>query len=287
MNDESPPHPDRRLHSRVTEAMTEADMIRVAQRIRTTAGIVLDAQKRQMVVARLGRRLRTLGMTRFRDYLDYLDHAGDPAEAQHFVNTLTTNLTFFFREPHHFEHFDREVLAPPGKVPPPALRLWSAGCSSGEEPYSLGLTVLQRLGHVPADTRILATDIDTDMLQIARAGSYRIDQCERIPARLRTRHLTRSENGAAVQMPAALGRAISFAQLNLLDRWPISVKFHAIFCRNTLIYFDHDTKAALVDRFAAALHPGGYLYLGHSESLLNPHPLLESCGSTIYRRRTE
>lgn len=263
--------------------MTARDFERVATRIHRMAGIVLEPHKKQMIYSRLSRRLRARGIAHFESYLDLLDTGRDTEELQAFVNTLTTNLTSLFRESHHFAHLESHVLAPLKGRACPRLRIWSAGCSSGEEPYSIALCVQEVLGQVPSDVMILATDLDTRMLETGRTGHYRREKMDNVPKRY-ARHLI-ERDPLTCAMPDTLRRAISFRQLNLLEPWPMRGSFEVIFCRNVLIYFDAPTKATLVNRLAEQLCEGGFLYLGHSESLLGQHPLLESCGDTIYRRR--
>ncbi|MGM0586704.1 MAG: CheR family methyltransferase [Pseudomonadota bacterium] len=265
--------------------MSDAEFARIADKVLSVAGIVLKEHKRQMVYTRLSRRLRALGMTSFTDYLDLLDGPEGRAELVEFSNAVTTNLTSFFREAHHFDHLREEVLEPLRRAGRTRLRLWSAGCSTGEEPYSIAMTV-QQLGArmTGADLRILATDLDTSVLSRAEAGVYPEARLQDAPGELRARGCRRRGPGE-VEMARELRAMIVFRRLNLLGDWPFRGPFDAIFCRNVLIYFDAATKAALVRRFAQALTEDGVLYLGHSESLLGEHPLLHSEGRTIYRRR--
>ena len=214
-----------------------------------------------------------------------MDAGRDKEELQEFVNTLTTNLTSLFRESHHFRHLREAVLKPYAQKNGGRLRIWSAGCSSGEEAYSIGLNMLDVLGGtIPADARILASDIDTKMLARARRGHYPADKCGDIDPRFQ-RFLKAAASGTEMVMPESLTKTIAFRRLNLLEAWPMRGKFDAIFCRNVMIYFSQATKNQLIDRFASQLAPGGYLYLGHSESMLGQHPRLESIGETIYRLR--
>jgi len=265
-------------------AMSEAEFRRIAERVFETAGIVLKEHKRQMVYTRLARRLRALGLTSFAAYLELLESPAGARELQDFTNAVTTNLTSFFRESHHFDHLSGAVIAPRLAEGRRRLRIWSAGCSTGEEPYSITLALLGKGGPAArdgVDLRILATDLDTNVLAQAQAGLYRADD---VPAALRPGALIRRPTGQ-VEIGAAFRGPISFRKLNLLHDWPFRGPFDAIFCRNVLIYFDAETKARLVRRFAEHLDVGGALYLGHSESLLGEHPLLRSEGRTIYRRR--
>ncbi len=264
--------------------MSDAEFHRIADRVFAIAGIVLKEHKRQMVYTRLSRRLRALQLCSFTEYMDMLDGAGSGTELTEFCNAVTTNLTSFFREAHHFDHLRGEVFGPLAGEGA-RIRIWSAGCSTGEEPYSIAMTA-RAMGRpvAAADLRILATDLDTNVLSRARSGIYPEARIADVPADLRSGATTRRGAGE-IEMAPAIRSLIAFRQLNLLHPWPFRGPFDAIFCRNVLIYFDAETKAALVRRFAEALTPTGTLYLGHSESLLGEHPLLVSEGRTIYRRR--
>ncbi|RMH52918.1 MAG: chemotaxis protein CheR [Alphaproteobacteria bacterium] len=257
----------------------------IAARIHALTGIVLRDHKRQMVSTRLGRRLRALGLADYDSYLALLDGPQGAAETVELINALTTNLTSFFREAHHFADLRAAVIAPRIAARAGRLRIWSAGCSTGEEPYSIQMTMLEA-GALdrPWDYRLLATDLDSAVLARAEAGVYAADRLAGVPPALRAGAFRARPDGSFEVVPA-LKAAVRFRRLNLLDPWPFRGPFDAIFCRNVLIYFDAATKAALVDRFAEMLTPDGTLYLGHSESLLGDHPRLRPCGRTIYRRR--
>lgn len=264
--------------------MSDAEFQRVADKVFEIAGIVLKGHKRQMVYTRLSRRLRALGMASFTVYMDHLESGAGSKEITEFSNAVTTNLTSFFRESHHFDHLRQEVLEPLGKAGQSRIRVWSAGCSTGEEPYSIALTARAAAREMGgADFRILATDLDTNVLAKGKAGIYPEARVADVPSELRSGAMTRK--GSDVEMSAQLKSMIAFRQLNLLHAWPFRGPFDVIFCRNVLIYFDAETKAGLVRRYAEALTDDGVLYLGHSESLLGEHPLLRSEGRTIYRRR--
>jgi chemotaxis protein methyltransferase CheR len=263
--------------------LSDAEFARIARKVHETAGIVLKAHKRQMIYTRLSRRLRALGMRSFSDYLDFIETSAGRGELVEFSNAVTTNLTSFFREAHHFAHLREHVLEPLRRTGRRRVRIWSAGCSSGEEPYSIALAArAARLGDL--DLKILATDLDTNMLSRAAEGIYPEARAADIPADLRAGAVQRRHDGA-VRIAPAVRSLVDFRRLNLLGDWPSRGPFDAIFCRNVLIYFDAETKATLVKRFAEALGDAGVLYLGHSESLLGEHPLLRSEGRTIYRRR--
>jgi chemotaxis protein methyltransferase CheR len=264
--------------------LSDRDFDRIAQRLRETCGIVLHNHKRQMVISRLSRRLRSGGFASFSEYLDHVESERDATESEAFANALTTNLTSFFREPHHFEHFAKHIIEPKLASGDPKLRVWSAGCSTGEEPYTIAMVLMSLAKSVPPDFRILATDIDTTVLSKAKAGLYDTSKLEGIPEY--TRRMFRfSDQEKKCRVSANLIEIVKFLPLNLLNQWPMKGPFDAIFCRNVLIYFDASTKFSLVDRFADLLPRDGVLYLGHSESILGEHPKLESLGRTIYRRK--
>jgi len=267
----------------------EADFQTLARLAHEYAGIALSESKRNLVYSRLSRRLRTLGMNSFRDYCEFL--AENAAEIENFINSISTNHTKFFREAHHFEHFRAHVAAPFAHQGRAAvrerLRVWSAGCSSGEEPYTIAIVLAQEIrnfaGH---DVRILATDIDTDVLTKAARGEFAVSTIDEVP---RAYHgffcqRTGDEAAAKVVMDENVRSLITFRRLNLMDPWPFRGLFDAIFCRNVMIYFDAPTKSRLVERFTQQLKPGGWLYIGHSESLIGTHPGLQLVGRTTYRR---
>lgn len=263
--------------------MTDADFDAIVTRVRNEAGIVLKPQKRQMVHSRLSRRLRARSINSFVEYLALLDVPTETDERVAFVNAVTTNLTSFFREQHHFEHLESKVfpdLLESGKP----IRIWSAACSSGEEPVSIALTVRKLLGpRRDIDLKILATDIDTNILGRARKGVFAKDRVGSAKSAYPDGFLTGAD-GSSLRCSSDIMSLITFLQLNLLGSWPMQRPFDVIFCRNVLIYFDHETKAMLVDRFVSQLHIGGVLYLGHSEALLATHPNLRAEAHTAYRR---
>jgi chemotaxis protein methyltransferase CheR len=253
-------------------------------------GITLGGHKRQLVYGRLTRRLRQLGLATFTQYCAYVEQHLD-AELGELVNAITTNLTSFFRENHHFEHLAEHAL--PDRMEKNGhnrrLRLWSAGCSTGEEPYSIAMTVAETLGSsLPVwDTRILATDIDSQVLARAANGVYPDERIEGIePARQR-RWFKRGKgpNAGKVKVVEDLQSLIAFRQLNLMDAaWPMRGPFDIIFCRNVVIYFDKPTQKKLFDRYAELLAPDGYLYVGHSESLHGTSERFRLIGRTIYQK---
>jgi chemotaxis protein methyltransferase CheR len=260
--------------------LSDSDFTLVRRLIAEYAGIKLSPQKRNMAYNRLLRRLRARGLGSFSAYLNLVQ--AEPAERQAFINALTTNLTAFFREPHHFELLSRLASARVGKRLPP-MRIWSTGCSTGEEPWSLAM-VLREAG---CAAEIQATDIDTDVLETAKRGLYRTERVSDMdPQRLRQHFLRGTgSNEGWVSIRPELRACVKFAQLNLQGQsWPAQNRFDAIFCRNVVIYFDKDFQKRLADRFAQMLLPGGVLVVGHSESFPAAHPEFRSCGRTAYQR---
>ena len=264
---------------------SDADFRALAKLAYDYAGITLPDAKKNLVYGRLSRRLRTLGLTTFEDYRNYLtDHADQ--EMQLFINALSTNHTKFFREQHHFDHFASAVVAPFNEQHPSGgrLRVWSAGCSSGEEPHTIALLLYAEIKNVASrDVRILATDIDTEVLRRASLGVFSAEAATSVPAKYR-KLLSQPVDDDTVAVDRDVCALITFGHLNLMKDWPMRGPFDAIFCRNVMIYFDQPTKTKLVERFTDLLRVGGWLYIGHSESLLGSHPRLKLSGRTIYRR---
>ncbi len=251
-------------------------------------GIKLSDHKRPMVSGRLVKRLRALHLTSFSEYCDLLRGDQAETEVQHLVNAITTNITQFFREPHHFDHLRDQVLAPRLAERPrrPRVRIWSAGCSSGEEPYSIAMVMADVFGSGNGwDALVLATDIDTNMLSRAAAGVYAAEAVDSVPPELRRRFVERTlGDPSKVRISDDVKRLIRFKHLNLHHPWPMKGGFDAIFCRNVAIYFDKPTQRGLFNRYADALLPGGVLYLGHAESLIGVTDRFEVSGKTAYRR---
>ena len=257
----------------------------IAQILHREAGIEIADAKVALVRSRLIKRLRALGLPDFDAYCRLIRSESGAAERGLMISALTTNVTRFFREPHHFADL-REWLA--GDLGARArrgerVRLWSAGCSSGEEPYSVALTVIEALPDAPSlDVRILATDIDPVMVGRATAGRYPASALTDVPQALRARHFEPDGEGGLVAGPA-LRRLVAVRPLNLVRPWPVRGPFDLILCRNVAIYFDAATQAEVWARFAAVLRPGGRLYIGHSERLSGPAmQALTLQGTTIY-----
>ena len=264
--------------------LTAAEFASIVNRVRETTGIVLGETKRDLVYGRLGRRLRARGCTSFADYLALLDSPEGEDEQTELVNAITTNLTSFFREPHHFEALAKTVLPGLAQAPGRRLRIWSAACSSGEEPYSIAMVVQKTLPDLARwDARILATDIDTGMIAASRAGVYELAKTAAIPREMARGRMAKMD-ADTVEMSQELKELIRFRPLNLLGPWPFRGTFDVIFCRNVVIYFDKETQRRLFDRFADALAPGGWLFIGHSESLFRVCDRFQHLGRTIYRK---
>ncbi|WP_085906674.1 CheR family methyltransferase [Kiloniella majae] len=251
-------------------------------------GIVLKDNKKNMVYGRLARRLRKLKMYSFKEYLSYLDSPDGTSETGMLINAITTNLTKFFRESHHFKHLftacEEIVEAQTARGENRRLRLWSAGCSSGEEPYSIAIIMSELLKRTPSiDIKILATDLDTGMLQTGMSGIYNKKSAEAMPDKFKKKY-TQEISETQIKMSSELRNLITFKQLNLLEQWPMKGPFDIIFCRNVMIYFDQPTKVSLGKRYAELLRPDSWLYIGHSESLPD-ETNLKLIGKTIYQRQ--
>lgn len=264
-----------------------SDFAFIATTLHEAAGISLPASKANLVYSRLAKRLRALGLESFRDYCALVGSGEGAEERRRMIAALTTNVTRFFREPHHFDHLRRKVVEPLAAAIRQGhrLRIWSAGCSSGQEPYSIALTLLALMPDARSyDMRILATDINPHVLDTARRAVYPAEEVAAVPAELRRSWLEPAGEGAMRLDEAARG-LVSFRPLNLIAGWPMKGPFDAVFCRNVVIYFDEATQARLLGRIAGLLRPGGYLYLGHSERLVGPaEALFRLDGTTTYRK---
>ncbi len=273
---------DREFH------LDERDFRFISELVGAKTGIQLSDGKRELVYGRLARRLRQLGFDSFSDYCALLKQ-DDGDELMQLVNAITTNLTSFFREKHHFDYLARTLVPAwlKANAATRRIRIWSAGCSIGAEPYSLAITLREALGNERGwDVRILATDIDTNVLAAAAAGAYPEKEVAGLPlAQLRRWFLRGSgANAGKVRARDELRDLIEFRQLNLIEPWQVPGPFDALFCRNVVIYFDKPTQKALFDRFADNIVPGGHLFIGHSESLFKVTDRFELIGQTIYRK---
>jgi chemotaxis protein methyltransferase CheR len=269
---------------------SDTDFRNLAEYAYQHTGISLSESKRDLIYNRLSRRLRALGLRTFREYHEYLEGPEGHGEKERFINSVSTNHTRFFREAHHFTHFRTSVAAKfareHGNAGRARMRIWSAGCSTGEEPYTIAMVLKKEIPTIARhDVRILATDIDTEVLSKGARGEYASSALQEIPAEFHADIERKGDRDTGkAQMSEALRSLITYRQLNLMQTWPVKGPFDAIFCRNVMIYFDGPTKKSLVERFTRLVHPGGWLYIGHSESLIGAHPGLELVGRTIYRR---
>ncbi len=270
-------------------ALTAEDFRHIAHVLHSHAGIALGEGKAALVYSRLAKRLRALGLRSFREYCALIDGVDGVDERQAMTAALTTNVTRFYREPHHFDHLRDQVMPrlaaharAGGRV-----RLWSAACSNGQEPYSMGLTVLSVLPEAAElDVRILATDIDPNMVAEGAAGVYAEEALEQAPATLWRRHFDRAPGAGRDRWSAgsALRRLVAFRELNLIGDWPMRGRFDVIFCRNVVIYFDDATQERVWSRFTPLMNPGATLYIGHSERVSGPATTkLQTSGLTTYR----
>lgn len=266
---------------------TEADFRKIAAIVHGEAGIVLTEGKSNLVYSRLAKRLRLIGLRTFREYCELIEGDGGAGERQAMIAAMTTNVTRFYREPHHFEFIKSSVLpelavqARKGA----RIRLWSAACSSGEEPYSMALTLLEVLPEAAKlDVRILATDIDTNMLARGREGVYSASALSSIPQSVR-KWLEVHPHADTFRIGSEVKKLVRFNELNLLGRWPMRVKFDIIFCRNVMIYFDESTQNRIWAGFAEVMKPHGILCIGHSERISTEIQPYELAAQTAYRLR--
>lgn len=280
------------VNDRAVPALNDSDFVKIAALVHTISGIVLPDNKRPMVQSRLLRRLQALKMTSLADYVDFVSSQSGLAERTLLLSAVTTNVTAFFREHHHFDFLEKTILPDlKDKIRSGGrLRLWSAGCSSGEEPYSLAACVATAYPNAQGlDIRILATDIDQTMVEQVQAAKYRADVLRDLgqDRSLRLFGLTTKELAARewAEISAPLRALVRCKPLNLQEDWPMQGRFDVIFCRNVVIYFDRQTQERLWHRFAAALQPGGYLMIGHSERITGEAlTAFSSEGITTYRR---
>jgi len=266
--------------------LSDANFERIRQFVVEHTGIVLSCAKKDMVYGRLSKRIRKGPHTSFDAFCDALE-AGDEQEQEFMINAITTNLTAFFRENHHFEYLEKTII--PTLINSNTnkrLRIWSAGCSTGEEPYSIAITLKQAIPDIEQwDVKILATDLDANVLARAKAGIFHFERIAALPESQRKRWFKRGrgDNQDNVKVSAELQDLITFKRLNLLHEWPMKGVFDVIFCRNVVIYFDKETQRSLFDRYADILTTNGHLFIGHSESLYKVTNRFDALGNTIYK----
>jgi len=255
----------------------------IASLVKDEIGIILDIEKKKELVSnRISRRLKKLNMNKFSEYINYLKADKNNLELENLVNSITTNLTKFFREDHHFEHLKShlgDLLNKKNRI-----RIWCAGCSTGQEPYSVAMVVNDLLkGSKLKDVKILATDVDTKVLETGKNGVYSIDSIGTIPEEYADKYCTIQGDKSKFEIKKQVKDFVHFKHLNLLNNWPMQGKFDIIFCRNVIIYFDNPTKQNLIKRYHGLIEDNGILYLGHSENILGIADMFESLGKTIYK----
>ena len=268
--------------------ISERQYREISALVKSVCGINLHEGKMSLVQARLSKRLRVLGVASFDEYLERLRGPEGGRELVAMLDALSTNLTSFFREPAHFDHLCDAILQRHREEPKERrLRLWSAGCSTGEEPYSIAIRCLEAVPDLAHwDARILATDLCTQVLERAREGRYSAERMKAVPHELRLKYFakTKADGECLWQVCPDVRGLVQFARLNLLDAWPMTGPFDVVFCRNVMIYFDKPTQQALVGRFWELLRPGGTLFLGHSESLTGVQHRFRYVQPTVYAR---
>ena len=267
---------------------TTQDFERVRKMLYDRVGISLSPVKQDMVYSRLARRLRATDIRSFATYLDKLERDEDSEEMEAFTNALTTNLTSFFREEHHFPALAEHIKHYMNKGH--TINLWCSASSTGEEPYSMAMTMVDLFGSYTPPVKILATDIDTNVLKKAEAGVYPIERVEKLSSDLIKRFFLKGtgQQEGYVRVRQELRDMINFRQVNLLDEaWPMRGPFEAIFCRNVMIYFDKPTQHKILQKFVPLLRPDGLLFAGHSESFYHAAEIFKSRGKTIYELTQE
>lgn len=273
---------------------TDQDFSYLSKLAGELAGISLSSGKRELIYGRLVKRLRALGLADFKQYCALLkndDENKAREERTHFINAITTNVTSFFREDHHFEFMAEtllpELIAQKKAASRPSLRIWSAGCSSGKEPYSIAMVLKECIPDIERwDIKILATDLDSNILEVARAGIYPKEHIKEIPLERRKRWFRAGlgANEKVIKVTDEIKNMVAYRQLNLKDDWPMKGVFDIVFCRNVTIYFDRETRVDLLDRFAEYLDKDGCLFVGHSESLFGLTQRFSTVGRTIHRK---
>ena len=264
--------------------MTSRDFEEIRGLAYKITGIALTDHKKNMVYGRISRRLRLLKIASFHEYCLEIQRDGSP-ELNNFVNAITTNLTSFFRENHHFEHLKSTVI--PNLLRSNAsskrIRVWSAGCSTGEEAYSIAMVLHQFSALRDWDVKILATDLDSNVVNTGRGAVYHQDRVEKIPSAY-NKYFERAHDSEQVRVRDDISSKVTFKQLNLLHKWPMKGEFDVIFCRNVVIYFDVSTQKVLFDRYAGIMSADAHLFIGHSENLHKITDRFESRGRTIYQK---
>lgn len=264
--------------------MSQGDFDKISKIAYATTGIVLGEHKMDLVYSRISRRIRQLKVGNFPNYIELIeDH--NHQEFTHFVNAITTNLTSFFRENHHFEYLKSEIFAKKNSLSKEPVLIWSAGCSTGEEPYSIAITAAEHFQNKRESVKILATDLDSNVLNHGRDATYDIERIKDVELSVKKKYFLKDKHDdELVKVKPLLQEMIQFNRLNLLGPWPMKKKFDVIFCRNVVIYFNKETQLELFDRYAENLKDGGHLIIGHSENLQGMEKRFKPLGKTIYRK---
>ncbi|MBP8273604.1 MAG: protein-glutamate O-methyltransferase CheR [Acidobacteria bacterium] len=272
-------------HSFEPVALGDRELARIATLVRTKAGITLTPAKRPLIIARLQKRLRHLKLKSYADYLTLLETDTSGAELTTFLDALTTNHTYFFREEQHFDLLAK-VVAPEWRKTHPSgpIKIWCAACSSGQEPYTIAMTLADM--PTPLPFTMLASDLSTKVLEKASTGVYRMEDVRGLPVELLRRHFERGmgEQSGLARVSAALRKPITYKQINLLEQGPGGQPFDVIFCRNVMIYFESDVQQRVVAMLERHLAPGGYLFVSHSESLNSVQHGLKWIAPAAYRK---
>lgn len=275
--------------------LTDSDFSYLSKLAGEVAGISLSSGKRELIYGRLVKRLRALDLKDFKSYCLLLkegeEEGGNKDERTHFINSITTNVTSFFRENHHFEFMAEsllpELISKKSADSRPRLRIWSAGCSSGREPYSIAMVLKECVPDIERwDVKILATDLDSNILEVAKTAIYPKDHVKEISLDRRKRwfQVGCGVNENSIKVIDEIKNMVTYRKLNLTEKWPMKGPFDIIFCRNVTIYFDRDTRVTLLDNFAEYLGNEGCLFVGHSESLFGLTQRFSTVGRTIHRK---
>lgn len=273
-------------------AMSYSDFRKIASYIEKTVGIKMPDVKQTMLQARIAQRLRALNIPTYKEYIDYAFGKGKPNEEElvHMVDAVTTNLTEFFREPGHFEYMERSALPALAEAGKRFVKIWSAGCSTGEEPYTLSIVMREFMRKNPGKINgysVLATDVSTKVLERAAAAVYEMDSVKNLPLEMKRRYFLRSKNreDSRVRVKPQARENVTFARLNFMDSdFGFRETFQIIFCRNVLIYFDKPTQESVIRKFLNYLEAGGYLFLGHSETIFGMNLPLQNIAPTTFQR---
>lgn len=267
--------------------LDKKDFERIRKLVYAHAGITLADSKHNLIYNRLAKRVRSLNLSSFAAYLDYVEGAGKEQEFTHLINAITTNLTFFFRENHHFEFLSHDLFPKllKSNAASKKVRIWSAGCSTGEEPYSIAITVREFFPK-DWDVKIIASDLDTNVIQVGQEGVYALEALKDVTLERKKRWFLKGsgQNSGLVKTKPELQNIITFQQVNLMHDWPWKEPFDIIFCRNVVIYFDKPTQQKLFARYHQILKDDGHLFIGHSESLYQVSNQFKLLGKTIYQK---